>query len=495
MRNIIQYALRGFGARIGWVLAGLVLMAVGFDAKAALDCATQEKVTRYSYSGTTTSSGERTATQTACLEDKKPGRFNSPEEALEDALTCLDQQATTAGNRFWKREPGTPVGHVSRVLGTADDWSYRMCRDANLETPVCDFTNQGNLVVKDVCIDAPPGCPEYGTPVENANYFRGVAAVSSAVEVDGQWCEVSGVGGVCVNVPGQGTYCPKWQYTGNPASDPGPGVMSDPRPEINNRVCSADGKHCIGTDVANNCGTYQGEYVCLNSPAAGNCITTPKGNTVCTASPSAPLTTPPAPESPTNPGQVATPAGTVSKPDGSGGIVNNTTTVVFNEGGADTPGGEGTPTGEPDETDTDEGADGEPCGAPDQPVCDVQIDEEGVQDVGTTFDNDLAQARAEAEAAELAALNDLVATVGPEGANNPATGWGIGSLFPSMETGSCQTVSIEFFGGTAKTFPPPILCDFLDGILKPALGYFFALLLTFSVVTGAIRTMSPGAAR
>lgn len=491
MRNIIQYALRGFGARIGWVLAGLFLLALGIDARAATsptNSCPSGKVGSWSVFALSVPN----SSFSGCQVGDGPLIGDAPTAQMIEACRLPHGSQGPTNNTHWADEDWI-VNYSLTGAGGQQGVVEGKSHLSGHQT----FGNSDDMAIwRRTCIDPPPpACPEYGTPVENANYFRGVAAVSSAVEVNGQWCEVSGVGGVCVTVPGQGTYCPKWQYTGNPSADPGSSVSSEPRPEINNRVCSADGKYCVGTETASNCGTYQGEYVCLNSPAAGNCITTPKGNTVCTASPSAPLTTPPAPESPTNPGQVATPAGTVAKPDGNGGIVNNTTTVVFNEGGAETPGGEGTPTGEPDETPTEEPGDGEPCGAPDQPVCDVQIDEEGVEDIGGTFGTDLEQATAEAEAAELAALNDLVATVGPEGVNNPASGWGIGSLFPSMETGSCQTVSIEFFGGTAKTFPPPILCDFLDGILKPALGYFFALLLMFSVITGAIKTMSPGAPR
>lgn len=353
---------------------------------------------------------------------------------------------------------------------------------------------------------APANCPANGTPFVGNKNMKNAFGTRAYVTSGTSICEVVGGGGVCVQIPGgtdQGVYCPSWLYTGNPgtvASEAGTQPL-----ETTEKVCTADGKICTGKDTASNCGTVNGEYQCVGSPAPGGCVTTPKGYTVCTGTPAVPITTPPAPANPTEPGVVATPAVSIVKPDGSGGIVTNTTTNVYNPGGASTPGSTGTPTGTPT---TEPTAAGSTCGGPGQPacasnldcggvgepLCSVKVDETGVDSADDNFEAQLESARTAADVAESDTFASTISTLGSGAASNPGTGWLPGDLIPDVPEASCQTISVSFFGGIEKSFPTPILCDFIEDKLKPMLAFFLWVVTAGMIVFGAIRTMSPGGA-
>lgn len=347
------------------------------------------------------------------------------------------------------------------------------------------------------CVEAPDPCPAAGTPYEgNKNLKNAVGTVGYIQESPTKVCEVTGGGGVCMTVPAgpaQGTYCPEWEYTGNSGATASE-LGSDPQ-ESTDQVCTSDGRVCVSKDATKNCGTVNGEYVCVGSPAPGGCVTSASGKTICTGTPASPITTPPAPENPTAPGTVATPDASFVKPDGFGGVTNNTTTNIYNPGGAATPGGEGTPSGTPTEQGEGQslcGGPGQPacatdidCGGEGEPKCGVKVDETGTADAWATMFDKLIAAEADFETQRTDAASSLAATVA---SNNPGADWNPFSLIPELPENTCQTIEVEFFNGQTKSFPTPALCDAIETWFKPTLAFFLYLWTIVAVVFSGMRS-------
>lgn len=146
---------------------------------------------------------------------------------------------------------------------------------------------------------------------------------------------------------------------------------------------------------------------------------------------------------------------------------------------------------DPSVEDCGNGDGGELCGAPGQPVCDVKVEEEGVEEAGEAAEGVLDQAVEDRNAEEQAILDDITNSIGDGGANNPATGWLPGDLFPSLPYNNCQTVTVEFFGNVTKQFPTPELCEAIDTRIKPTLGFFLFLFTALLIIMQVIRAM-PG---
>jgi hypothetical protein len=143
--------------------------------------------------------------------------------------------------------------------------------------------------------------------------------------------------------------------TCTPTSGPPSPSAAQPGAQTNtgaaNATCaSASGNIVCATQSSGgkNCGTYNGDQVCVQDMPAGSCVAYASGGVACsTASPTAAATTPPSPNNGTA-GTPATPSETVTTPAGTinyynTSTVNNSTTATTT-GGA---GASGTPTGAP----------------------------------------------------------------------------------------------------------------------------------------------------
>lgn len=336
-----------------------------------------------------------------------------------------------------------------------------------------DYTTQ--------CIPIPDPCPTAGTPYTGNKNMENAFGTTAYIQNGSRVCKVVGGGGVCMTIPAgtsKGTYCPQWTYDGTEGSVAS--TAGTAPSETTESVCTSDDV-CV-SKTASNCGTVNGVYGCLGSPAAGGCLTTASGLMFCTSNATTPLTTPPAPESPTAPGTVASPIAQFVKPDGTGGIANGgTTTNVFLPGGASAPGQVGTPSGQPAE---EEGDGDDPCGAPGQPKCEVKIDETGVPSNASSLNSSLAAESAARDAAEAAARSTLD---GAAASNEPLGTWSPFGDRPLIPTGGCQSISVEFFNGSAKQFPGSVGCDAIDNDIKPVLAFFLYLMTGFSITYAVIR--------
>lgn len=114
-----------------------------------------------------------------------------------------------------------------------------------------------------------------------------------------------------------------YKLTGETCGAPGSGGAIDPAntSTANNQDCATNSNGVKVCVTAPNCGTVNGESVCLGSaPTPGNCTSTPKGNVYCTATDwtGGGLNSPPAPDNGTV-GDKANPDASIGGPQGSSG--------------------------------------------------------------------------------------------------------------------------------------------------------------------------------
>lgn len=245
-----------------------------------------------------------------------------------------------------------------------------------------------------------------------------------------------------------------------------------------------------------NCGTFNGEYVCVGSEPANGCVTTAGGQAFCSST--APV--PPTPRDPSNPTQAARPVGQVTVTrDGVTTVTNyynvnqviagtNATTTGGTGGGSTggTGGAGGTTGGTVGSTG---GGTGGTCGAPGQPVCKVDIDETGTPE---SFDVESLPGSGDdpSQAAQTAAnaFDEAIgsATAETEGRLNGLFGMAR-DMIPSGVDGGCQTipytVSMPFGAEINGSFPSAVGCD-LFKVVQAILGWALA---GFTLVTCLIR--------
>lgn len=236
------------------------------------------------------------------------------------------------------------------------------------------------------------------------------------------------------------------------------------------------------------------------------CVTTASGRVLC-------ISSAPSAAKPDNgtPGVPATPDATVvyTQPYG---VTNNTTTTIhhyssttvnnstnYGAGAPDQPDGQGAADGDgtceygensnsfdcSGDGDGDGEGDGATCGGPDLPPCNVKIDEEGVADEWEAMFDRLETAEAEFETERTEASTALTTQVAAE---SPATGWSPLSFIPDLPDNACQTITVEFFNGETKSFPPPILCDAIETWFKPTLAFFLYLFTILGILYSAMRS-------
>lgn len=470
-------ALASLGGKTGRALALLVLSAVVWPSQAATDCQSYTQ-------------GDHNANPT-CPSGQEPkwyysvsgggGPFADPGAASNAAATALGWNAY-----YWT---------VTRSGGGA--YSGIDARAASIGAGGCPNLVSGpSLGVSHQCADIEDPCPANGTPYTGNKNFENAFGTTGYVQNGTRVCKVVGGGGVCMTVPAgssKGTYCPQWTYTGEEGTVSST-AGSEPS-ETTENVCTSDGV-CV-SKTASNCGTVNGEYMCVGSPAPGGCLTTAKGMIVCTSNASTPLTTPPAPESPTTAGQVATPVAQFVNPNGTGGITNNnTTTNIFNPGGASAPGQVGTPSGTPtDEEGEGQGLCGGPgqpacasdidCGGEGEPKCGVKVDETGTADAWSDLFSKMETAESDFESERTAVSEALTSQVS---GSTPTTGWDVGAMIPDIPDNTCQTITVEFFNGDAKSFPPPVLCEAIEDTFKPVLAFFLYVATLLSILYSGLRS-------
>jgi len=119
------------------------------------------------------------------------------------------------------------------------------------------------------------------------------------------------------------------------------------------------------------------------------------------------------------------------------------------------------------------------CGGEGEPLCEVKVDETGVDDVGNDLMDQLEAADAENLATQLGEMADTVVSAT---ALNPGEGWNFADLIPNLPENSCMTFTVGYFNGEAKQFPPEFLCDAIEDKLKPVLAFFLYLVTAFSLV-------------
>jgi len=136
--------------------------------------------------------------------------------------------------------------------------------------------------------------PTCETPAGTENFYSGPGTAPGSLCVDG--CSYTPSGGVSVSISG---------YFGASYVTEGGSCTgtedADPDPEDLGLNCIFDGtqEFCADTNSTENCGTLNGEYVCLDDVPPGNCLLTASGQAICDG---------------TIPG--ATPTGTIDNGDG-----------------------------------------------------------------------------------------------------------------------------------------------------------------------------------
>lgn len=236
------------------------------------------------------------------------------------------------------------------------------------------------------------------------------------------------------------------------------------------------------------------------------CVTTASGRVLC-------ISTAAAATKPNNgtPGTPATPDA-VSVYSNPYGITNNSTTTIYTYnnntvnastnygvGAPPIPDGQGSADGDGsceygenvNSADcfggSGEGEGAATCGGPDLPSCKVKIDETDVSDAWEAIFDNLQTAETDVSTRTTTAAGELATSVA---ANNPGNGWSPGSIIPTLETGACRTIDIEFFGGQSKAFPPPYLCAALENYVKPLLAFFLYVITAGLIVFSGIRSMT-----
>lgn len=473
MKDLLRWFGRAFVSRIAWFIAGLVLLAVAGKSHASLVCASGSKE-QWVYNSTNAGTGATTAAKD-CLAAVRSSTLQGSLTA-SDACVLGTSDPAHVGKVIVSYTGSSPSKDTfsNGAVGTAS--TVVRVYATSFASSVAVYFNVNNIQscgIGNVC-------PDSGTALPGVGFIGNVSDTITTVQYGGTYCKVEGQG-LCMGMPGgsPGTACSKgWNYTGVEGSAP---ASTQPTQGFTDgKVCSSDGTRCVPIASAD-CGTVNGKYVCLSSsPAPGGCVTSAT-QTVCTANTSNPLVNPPAPGTSTTPGAPGTvtpPLAVIGQPSGTGagGYLGGTSVNVWGPGGA---GGATPGTGT-----TDPSAPPQPCGGDGQPKCNVIIDETGVTAAGGDATAELAAKITAADAEVASAMSDVQGAIA---ANEPVAGWDPKSMLPSLPTGSCQPINIEFFNGSTKAFPPPQLCDAIDSTFKPVLGFFFYLLTGYGCILAVVR--------
>lgn len=323
MKDVLRWIGRAFMSRIGWVLAGLVLLGVGLDARADPVCAAgQVGKWTVTTAGPTCILGATYATSTAARS------------------ACVPPHGTFygAGSHYSGED-------LTSYNGTITSLSIGAGRHNDSHSPIASAASGG---LTWAC--AGSQCPAAGTPVGEVKTLKGASdSQNQPIKSGLDYCLVSGLG-VCFTIGSgteKGTSCSGgFVHTGVVSTSPPATPLT-----MTGELCSASGKACAPNSPTSQCGTFNGEYICMNSiPGPGNCITTPAGTPVCTSDATNPLTNPPAPGAS---GVVTAPAATyTSDAGGPGGRA-----TIANVWNIDGSGAEEPTTGEevPDEEEEGEG--------------------------------------------------------------------------------------------------------------------------------------------
>lgn len=320
--NAWRWVCRAFVARIGWVAAGLLLILLGFDAKAqTVSCPAGQVVTKWTFGGVS----ETAHKQPSCT---------AGVTVTAGASGCVVTNYTYQGGRDYLTGPT-----CSGTGGLSVNCVYQRFREPTGSSSI-------PLGIVTASYNATCGLPQCTLP--SGTKFR----ISAPGAIDGTFCFSN---------------CSVTTDYGAPVIDISEtktrfGVVSSGATCSNNNSeaegTDAEGTVTDGTDTlkgfdqtGQQCGYVNGEYVCLATIPAGDCTLTPGKTAVC--SPGA--TPPKAPDNGT-PGQAATPNATITNNGGNGNTYNvyNSSTVnnSTNMGSGDPDGDGSDSSGECDPGDT-----------------------------------------------------------------------------------------------------------------------------------------------
>lgn len=224
MRDILRWIRRGFGARIGWVLAGVLLLALGFDAKADPVCSA-DKVGEWYVQYTATIFGA-------------PGNYgcsvgDTSSDANALAAQCVPPHGTyAAADRHWEGTFGPAYNTSGTGTLYAPDARIHRNDNENFIQSVNDFVD-----IKHRCITPPPP-PVCDIP---ANDYMGIAESSDPALICFSGCKGRRVEGSTWSIGGADTTLYQYRSEGTPCD----GSDTLFTPDGDSPGCASEG----GTDV------------------------------------------------------------------------------------------------------------------------------------------------------------------------------------------------------------------------------------------------------
>lgn len=350
LRTVGRAIIRAFGWRIGWVIAGIVLLSLGFDARAHT-CPSGES---HQYQANDPFSDPDPVLPSCIAAITAAANAHVAAQPLfnpsVDSFACSPDEATGTYRFINDNQPaGTIVGRTIGHICTPAE-SCQLQPGDGRRTTLSGITEEPT-VGSSYCVD-------------NCNFVY---------EGTGPVIELPGGGSVALDV-----------YVDE---DPDCGGEITPTPEqteVGECVTDSVGNQVCGFEPPSNCGQVNGEQICLGQAPDNSCASTPGGQVVCFGS------NPPSSAIPDDgTGSPADPDAEVTESQ-DGGADGRDSVIVYNQNTVNnsTQYGDG---GDPTAVGSC-GAPGQPacksqatCGGPGQPPCNVKIvgDDVGLAKEGT----------------------------------------------------------------------------------------------------------------
>lgn len=484
MRTIWQALKRGIGYRLGWVLAGLVLLLLGLDARADPTCPTGE-------------TGKWTVTQSEQTMLCSVGEIFTTAAAFQSA--CLPPHGTVNASNGYLHADG-----VQQVTynGTGTTATSR----TGMHNPSHGFSSSAASAHAVFACSMPTCDIEPGTIVEIPEPFGADSGQTLCVAN----CAASVYTGMIVGTDAGNTGTLSWatiQSGAEACTDNVINLINRPRTCHNfdgHEICGySDEVTQVGDGIIDFPEPDPDQESATSSDVLDDdtdgCTVLPSGGAFCVIG---------APGTPDNgtPGIPAEPSATVQ---GQNGHIGNQTVNYYNSstvnnstnhgtgGDPNAPGNCGAPGQPACSTKGSCGGVGQPacvsdidCGGPGEPLCKVDIDESGSEEIGNDFTQQLQaiedQAKVDEESARTAGINAATAL------GQPSDDFNWGAMIPDIPDAACSTISVSFFGQPDKAFPPPILCTFIEDRLKPLLAWFLWFFTVLFMVTRVLTSIAPG---